>query len=99
MTTEESLGATDLQEKTPYVLIGWDFNNVWTFDTESGYLYPVLKSIGAVKDQISTSIQGVQSEQKAATTGIYDLQGRRMNSKNQLQKGLYIINGRKVVVK
>ena len=96
---EEGYGATELQEKTPYVLIGWDFDNVWTFDTESGYLYPVLKSIGAVKDPISTSIQGVQSEQKAATTGIYDLQGRRMNSQNQLQKGLYIINGRKVVLK
>ena len=38
-------------------------------------------------------------EEKAATTGIYDLQGRRMNSQKQLQKGLYIINGRKVVVK
>lgn len=96
---EEGYGATELQEKTPYVLIGWDFDNVWTFDKESGYLYPVLKSIGAVKDPISTSIQGVQSEQKAATTGIYDLQGRRMNSQNQLQKGLYIINGRKVVLK
>ena len=96
---EEGYGATELQEKTPYVLIGWDFDNVWTFDTESGYLYPVLKSIGVVKDPISTSIQGVQSEQKAATTGIYDLQGRRMNSQKQLQKGLYIINGRKVVVK
>ena len=96
---EEGYGATELQEKTPYVLIGWDFDNVWTFDTESGYLYPVLKSIGVVKDPISTSIQGVQSEQKAATTGIYDLQGRRMNSQNQLQKGLYIINGRKVVLK
>ena len=99
VTPEEELGATDLQEQTPYVLIGWDFDNVWTFDTESGYLYPVLKSIGVVNDQISTSIQGVQSEQKAATTGIYDLQGRRMNSQKQLQKGLYIINGRKVVVK
>ena len=96
---EEGYGATELQEKTPYVLIGWDFDNVWTFDKESGYLYPVLKSIGVVKDPISTSIQGVQSEQKAATTGIYDLQGRRMNSQNQLQKGLYIINGRKVVLK
>lgn len=96
---EEKCGATDLQEQTKYVLIGWDFDNVWTFDTESGYLYPVLKSIGVVNDQISTSIQGVQSEQKAATTGIYDLQGRRMNSQKQLQKGLYIINGRKVVVK
>lgn len=96
---EEGYGATELQEKTPYVLIGWDFDNVWTFDKESGYLYPVLKSIGAVKDPISTTIQGVQSEQKAATTGIYDLQGRRMNSQNQLQKGLYIINGRKVVLK
>ena len=96
---EEGYGATELQEKTPYVLIGWDFDNVWTFDTESGYLYPVLKSIGVVKDPISTSIQGVQSEQKAATTGIYDLQGRRMNSQNQLQKGLYIINGRKFVLK
>ena len=96
---EEGYGATELQEKTPYVLIGWDFNNVWTFKTESGYLYPVLKSIGVVNDPISTSIQGVQSEQKAATTGIYDLQGRRMNSQNQLQKGLYIINGRKFVLK
>jgi hypothetical protein len=96
---EEGYGATELQEKTPYVLIGWDFDNVWTFDKESGYLYPVLKSIGAVKDPISTTIQGVQSEQKAATTGIYDLQGRRMNSQNQLQKGLYIINGRKLVLK
>ena len=96
---EVSYGATDLQEPTQYVLIGWDFDNVWTFNTESGYLYPVLKSIGVVNDQISTSIQGVQSEQKAATTGIYDLQGRRMNSQKQLQKGLYIINGRKVVVK
>ena len=99
MNDEEGYGATELQEKTPYVLIGWDFDNVWTFDKESGYLYPVLKSIGVVKDPISTSIQGVQSEQKAATTGIYDLQGRRMNSQKQLQKGLYIINGRKVVVK
>ena len=99
VTYEEGYGATELQEQTPYVLIGWDFNNVWTFKTESGYLYPVLKSIGVVNDPISTSIQGVQSEQKAATTGIYDLQGRRMNSQNQLQKGLYIINGRKVVVK
>jgi hypothetical protein len=96
---EEGYGATELQEKTPYVLIGWDFDNVWTFDKESGYLYPVLKSIGVVNDPISTSIQGVQSEQKAATTGIYDLQGRRMNSQNQLQKGLYIINGRKLVLK
>ena len=96
---EAGYGANELQDKTQYVLIGWDFDNVWTFDTESGYLYPVLKSIGVVNDQISTSIQGVQSEQKAATTGIYDLQGRRMNSQKQLQKGLYIINGRKVVVK
>ena len=95
VTYEEGYGATELQEQTPYVLIGWDFNNVWTFKTESGYLYPVLKSIGVVNDPISTSIQGVQSEQKAATTGIYDLQGRRMNSQKQLQKGLYIINGRK----
>lgn len=99
VTPEEELGATDLQEQTPYVLKDWDFDNVWTFNTESVYLYPVLKSIGVVNDQISTSIQGVQSEQKAATTGIYDLQGRRMNSQKQLQKGLYIINGRKVVVK
>ena len=99
VSMEQYYGAIDLQEKTQYVLIGWDFNNVWTFKTESGYLYPVLKSIGAVKDQISTNIQGVQSEQKAATTGIYDLQGQRMNSQNQLQKGLYIINGRKVVLK
>ena len=71
----------------------------WPWDNQTAEGGEVLKSIGVVKDPISTSIQGVQSEQKAATTGIYDLQGRRMNSQKQLQKGLYIINGRKVVVK
>jgi hypothetical protein len=31
--------------------------------------------------------------------GIYDLSGRRMEAKGRLQKGIYIVNGKKIVVK
>ena len=45
------------------------------------------------------TVTGVKDVETKATTGkeeIYDLQGRKMNSKN-LPKGIYIINGKKVV--
>ena len=28
--------------------LGWDFNNVWTFDNSNGYEYPVLQGFGAI---------------------------------------------------
>ncbi len=50
-----------------------------------------------------TSIAGVESQNKPAE-GCYDLNGRKMNAepsmlKSQLRKGIYIINGKKVLVK
>lgn len=43
-----------------------------------------------------TAINSIAAD-KVADTAVYDLSGRRVNGK--LQKGLYIINGKKVVVK
>lgn len=43
-----------------------------------------------------TAINGIAAD-KVADTAVYDLSGRRVNGK--LQKGLYIMNGKKVVVK
>lgn len=43
-----------------------------------------------------TAINGIAAD-KVANTAVYDLSGRRVNGK--LQKGLYIMNGKKVVVK
>ncbi|WP_308231166.1 hypothetical protein [uncultured Prevotella sp.] len=43
-----------------------------------------------------TAINNIAAD-KVANTAVYDLSGRRVNGK--LQKGLYIMNGKKVVVK
>ena len=43
-----------------------------------------------------TAINNIAAD-KVADTAVYDLSGRRVNGK--LNKGLYIMNGKKVVVK
>ena len=49
-----------------------------------------------------TAIDGINAEQRV-TEGVYDLQGRKVMVKdgdiNNLQRGLYIINGKKTVIK
>ena len=50
----------------------------------------------AFNDSTPTAINGVAAD-KVANTAVYDLSGRRVYGK--LQKGLYIMNGKKVVVK
>lgn len=50
----------------------------------------------AFNDSTPTAINGVAAD-KVADTAVYDLSGRRVYGK--LQKGLYIMNGKKVVVK
>ena len=50
----------------------------------------------AFNDSTPTVINGVAAD-KVANTAVYDLSGRRVYGK--LQKGLYIMNGKKVVVK
>ena len=49
-----------------------------------------------------TAIDGINAEQRV-TEGVYDLQGRKVMVKdgdiNNLQRGIYIINGKKVAIK
>lgn len=47
-------------------------------------------------DDVVTAITNVTVNTPAASQGIYDLSGRRVR---QAQKGLYIVNGKKVIVK
>ena len=48
----------------------------------------------------STAIQGVTTDKTSVNAPVFDLQGRRMGTDiNALPKGVYIVNGRKVVRK
>lgn len=59
------------------------------------YLVPNVARV-AFNGSTPTAINGVAAD-KVADTAVYDLSGRRVYGK--LQKGLYIVNGKKVVVK
>lgn len=59
------------------------------------YLVPNVARV-AFNGSTPTAINGVAAD-KVANTAVYDLSGRRVYGK--LQKGLYIMNGKKVVVK
>ena len=51
-------------------------------------------------DSMTTGINHVAANaEHAKTTVIYDLNGRRVNSLNAAAKGVYIVNGKKVIVK
>ena len=51
-----------------------------------------------VTQEIITGIETIRSTPSYKDNAIYDLQGRKV-SKEQLKKGLYIINGKKVVIR
>lgn len=51
-----------------------------------------------VLDDMETSIESLGDDMNHESEAIYDLSGRRMNG-NKLNKGIYIINGKKVLVK
>ena len=44
-------------------------------------------------------LENSQSTNYNAVMGIFDLQGRKVSDKGQLSKGIYIVNGKKVVIK
>ena len=64
-------------------------------DAFHAYLVPDVARV-AFNGSTPTAINGVAAD-KVANTAVYDLSGRRVYGK--LQKGLYIMNGKKVVVK
>jgi hypothetical protein len=57
-------------------------------------------NVARAKVVSSTGIDGVVSDKNSNTdNAIYTIDGRRVNDTKNLQKGLYIIGGKKVVVK
>lgn len=58
-------------------------------------LEPVKFSI--VVDNTATGINGIQADELAKAGKVFNLQGQRVN--NTKQGGLYIVNGKKVIVK
>lgn len=64
------------------------------------------KELSIILDGETTGIDGVTNDTMGMKNGpVYDLQGRRVadrlddNARHQLPAGVYIVNGRKVVVK
>ena len=52
-----------------------------------------------MKNFVSTGIKGIADEKRVAGQHIYTLDGRRVNGDAALRKGIYVKDGRKVVVK
>lgn len=99
---DEQLNVDDLKEQDPYTSIGWDFAGTWGWD-KSNYDFPVLKLFGYVPYKIETGIENVNVNDNANanvnTKGVFDLSGRRVNNNGKLPKGIYVVDGKKVIVK
>ena len=82
---------------------GWSIQNVGTGkylkDASSAkYDEPTYFSLCTLKETETTGIADVNVKREPASSGAYTLDGRQVRAGN-LRPGLYIINGRKVVVK
>lgn len=58
----QEMAAQVLQTSTPYENLGWDFDNVWTMDAASGYLYPTLKIFDSFP---ASGVKDLQNDVKA----------------------------------
>ena len=58
----QDMAAQALQTSAPYEGLGWDFDNVWTMDATSGYLYPTLKIFGSFP---TSGVKDLQNDVKA----------------------------------
>jgi len=84
--------------------MGWTLKNKGTgkflkdaahpamFDEPTYFTFCTLKTV------TTTGIEEVRSKRGKVRTGVYTLDGRKVNAEN-LRPGLYIMNGKKVVVK
>ena len=98
-------GVTAADPSTTYVLNHTKENGVGFYKLKSGitlgygkaYLtYPASGAREFIGFGNTTSIQAIDNGQLTIDNVVYDLQGRRVS---QPTKGLYIVNGKKVVVK
>lgn len=62
------------------------------------YDEPTYFTLCTLKEGSTTGINEVRSKREDVKTGVYTLDGRKVNTEN-LRPGLYIKNGRKVVIK
>jgi len=66
---------------------------------DQGNIPNVIGCSASYYDSAVAGIQGVENILPAVDGAIYDLQGRRVGSKDQLKPGIYVQNGRKFVRK
>ena len=76
----------------------------FTNGAHKAYLAVMTKTMSQMRgfsfDSMTTGINHVVANaEHAKSTVIYDLNGRRVNSLNAAAKGVYIVNGKKIIVK
>lgn len=113
-TDEESWEqVAEFKDGFPGIVDGGEYYSpVMVFDRPYRYLRMVVKSseqsdlywnLSELQvygcDEKGTAIQQIAQKNNVISSGIYDLQGRRYNDNQKLNSGLYIINGKKVMVK
>lgn len=83
---------------------GAEDGGAFTNGAHKAYLAVMTEGLSQMRgfsfDSMTTGINHVVANaEHAKTTVIYDLNGRRVNSLNAAAKGVYIVNGKKVIVK
>lgn len=84
-------------EKNIIVKVETDDGGLTSFTMNDLIVATINGETESYKGSLSTGIHQVDSEGKPAA--IYDLKGHRLDGAKSKKKGLYIINGKKVVVK
>ena len=73
---------------------------LWCVDESSSYSLSALKMVVYVAGKSSggtSSISNITLSPDLKKEGIYDMQGRKVNGK--LKPGIYIVNGKKTVIR
>ncbi len=83
---------------------GAEDGGAFTNGAHKAYLAVMTKTMSQMRgfsfDSMTTGINHVVANaEHAKSTVIYDLNGRRVNSLSAAAKGVYIVNGKKVIVK
>lgn len=66
---------------------------------ELSFIDGVLTVTESTVPPIPTAISAVAIDELFGTAEVFDLQGRRVNPTNNLPAGIYVVNGRKIVVR
>ena len=93
----EAAGET-ANENTIYTGFIKESNGVYTLSLDgNGVNNGIQISVNLQKKDVSTSIDSIETSETEKI--IYNLNGIRVNNNGKLAKGVYIVNGKKVVVK